>query len=254
MSYQFRVDSYNTINLENQLLFRWADFSQKEGAVDKLRSRLSLPKNNPIKQLFYLTTLCLDTMKSPFTNIDQIVLEKSHYAHTRTYRWLVGGLVATVIFGCTPFLSAWVNRSYEGDSFQQDLVNAGLNSAVAITVGTVSYLATGFFPDHSSQADDAKLIAALDSQKVYSQLAYQLLELYYGKERELAELIVQHLDYAMIHEKVNKGLHNERFATLILKKLKMTVEWIKSQKPADDPKFNRYIMRLQRKYASRDRS
>lgn len=200
-------------------------------------NKLYFPKSNaerkaPIEELAllrlkYLASISPSSGKSPFTRRQLDIIKTCNSKNCQVVWGLRLGVAASVI--------AVLGLAYLGLSIKNkssDEYKAGIATVVggvsaALTI--LSFWATGFAPDASSNAFNDQQDALLEMEETYADLAHRLITLYYSPQREVAIQLVRQIGMDRLKQVISHTIHNHSRGQLIIARLQEGVNFIKSE-------------------------
>ncbi len=192
-------------------------------------------------KLLYLASFGDGNDKCPLTNNQKNILLSSYrWAKTTTRSLKLGLVFNTVLFAgvaLSPLVpTTSVNQTDLQTSNATNGVTAttgGLITFVALTgviTNAVSFLATGFFPDYSSNSSNKEQDVLAEIKETYNNLAGRLIMLYYSKENsEDAIKIARNINHEVLSKKCFFYTQNEMQTRQIITPIKQAVEFIVSK-------------------------
>lgn len=200
----------------------WEWSGLEKETLKKIHEAVFRPKD-ALQGLLYLTS-CEESQRSPLKEKQVKIAEASYIADRRTSRWLYGGVFASGVVLLNPLASPLNLNPW---------LTASALSVIGIAVNTVSYLATGFFPDCSSQRADERLMTIFSAKRQFKAMAHQLLYLSQSEKKEekaLAFWIAKKIDIDAIRKKMSLELHDKSAPKLVTKKLETVCETLLKSK------------------------
>lgn len=205
-------------------------------------------------RLLYLATLSEASGKNVFSKRHLSVLQKCDDEALSVQRWLrYGFLSVAIVVLAAPYL-AFVPTSNPLVSSVNSSANnsclcppqAAASSAptayailivtaiglIAVVTTYVSWNSTGWKPDSSSNAYNAKQDTLRVITKIFDDMAKRLIRLHYSPAKEEAEKIVQHTDLDMIHNQFLEHITNIEMIDTVLGDFKEAVLFVRSGREA----------------------
>ncbi|CDZ80765.1 hypothetical protein BN1013_01288 [Candidatus Rubidus massiliensis] len=182
-------------------------------------------------QLIYLATINLINNKSPLTFVLKNACKRSSFAKKRVIYSIFFGILFTIV------ILAPIN--YLG--LQNNLIATSTALTIqACIMSLISYYATGIAPYIASNKDNITQNALHTTAKIYENLSYALLELFYSDDRNksLAIEISYLIDFNIIEKKIIAEVGEQELLLNALTSLKEAVAYIKNHESLDTIKIN----------------
>ena len=177
-------------------------------------------------RLQYLALIPTSLGKSPFTAKQITIIHKSYRKECQVYWGLRLGLLTSVV---TTLGLAYLGFSIKDDS--SDGLKGGVYTAAAVvTTGLVvlSFWATGFAPNASSNTFNDQQDALLEMEETYEDLAYRLTALYFSTQQAAAIQLARQIDTDQLKTTISHTIHNRGRGRHIMARLEEAVRYIKS--------------------------
>lgn len=205
--------------------------------------------NLALVQLLYLASISNSPQKSPFTENEISILQKSNFWEIATKVSILVFAYGcnTLLFGIVPFLGLIpnvTNHSSTQQSYFSPLQLALIYATFGIIANVFSTWSTGTAPNESSNAFNAKQDALSGMEKTYADLAKRLILFYFNNSKKEAEKIASNINVDDLKNLISSKIQDKARGKRILERLRDAVDFINSQGthfPKEDATFCLFI-------------
>ncbi len=207
----------------------------------------NLERNTKVHELALIRLLYLASVKS---NPNKFVFIQRHFnvlqisdSKANQALWLlrICCVVNTILFLGIPFL-VLIPTSIPAPIEWSAGTAAGVAATGAIA-NSLSFWATGWAPDDSSNAKNAKQDALFETQNIFEDLAFRLIRLYFSPGKSEAIKIANSIDIEDLSRRFDQLIHSPSRTDDIIERLREAVLFITSEEKTfpDNSNFHTFI-------------